>query len=651
MRFPSVSLLALAAVVVRAADEPIDAAEHVSTAQSSDSPQLFEAETVQLTNESLQSVVDAKKLNASDAALFDFEDGQIEKRGLDTRGRSSCKTSPGDILWPNKLVWTIFDLLLGGGVLEKPPPIGAVCYKDPFGVYNKDDCTEVIDNFTNSTLHINHPTSVMNPLLEGISCKPEQSPNGTCTVGGFPVYVVNARNIYHIQLAVNLARNLNIRLVIKNTGHDFAGKSTGANALSIRTHLLKDVKFYASYKDKHYQGAAFKVGSGVQAEELYAAAHAQGVDIVGGEGKTVGVAGGYILGGGHSPLSSLYGMAADQILSMELVTPQGRFVTASKDSNPDLFWALCGGGGSTYGIVTSIVVKAYPKLDKYSTAMFSFSNDETVSADNFFDAIKAYMQGAPDYTDNGEYHYWFIIPLGPGAWLFTMNAWFAPGIGKKELQGRVQPVLDKMSAAGVNATATYAEYDDFFSMWQATFPLEEVGSDNAITTSRLLPRKNFQDDKTFDDTFDVIRWTSEEIGSLVFGFTIRGSGADGVYANNGVNPAWRNASMHAMTGITWDEDISAAERSEKAAYVTNDIMGRWRDVTPGSGSYMSEGDPNEPNWQQSFFGCKYSKLYRLKQKWDPTGLLYANRAVGSEDWYIEGQDPNIAMQNGRLCKA
>ena len=149
---PGRDSLLILSVPFPAADEPIDAAEHVSTAQSSDSPQLFEAETVQLTNESLQSVVDAKKLNASDAALFDFEDGQIEKRGLDTRGRSSCKTSPGDILWPNKLVWTIFDLLLGGGVLEKPPPIGAVCYKDPFGVYNKDDCTEVIDNFTNSTL-------------------------------------------------------------------------------------------------------------------------------------------------------------------------------------------------------------------------------------------------------------------------------------------------------------------------------------------------------------------------------------------------------------------------------------------------------------------------------------------------------------------
>ena len=53
-----------------------------------------------------------------------------------------------------------------------------------------------------------------------------------------------------------------------------------------------------------------------------------------------------MLGGGHSPLSSIYGMAADHLLSMEVVLPSGAFVTASDTSNPDLFWALRGGGGS-----------------------------------------------------------------------------------------------------------------------------------------------------------------------------------------------------------------------------------------------------------------------------------------------------------------
>jgi FAD/FMN-containing dehydrogenase len=78
--------------------------------------------------------------------------------------------------------------------------------------------------------------------------------------------------------------------------------------------------------------------------------------------QTVGVAGGYVAGGGHSPLSSKYGLAADHVLSMDVVTPDGRFVTADEKNNVDLFWALRGGGGGTFGVVTSVTFKVYPKM-------------------------------------------------------------------------------------------------------------------------------------------------------------------------------------------------------------------------------------------------------------------------------------------------
>jgi FAD/FMN-containing dehydrogenase len=140
----------------------------------------------------------------------------------------------------------------------------------------------------------------------------------TCSMGGYPTYVVNASNVAQIQLAVNFARNLNLRLVVKNTGHDFNGKASGKGALSIWTHWLKDTKFYSKYKATNgYVGPAIKVGAGVQVWEAYEFAKANGVTVVGGEAVTVGLGGGYTAGGGHSPLSSMYGMAADQVLSME----------------------------------------------------------------------------------------------------------------------------------------------------------------------------------------------------------------------------------------------------------------------------------------------------------------------------------------------
>jgi hypothetical protein len=134
---------------------------------------------------------------------------------------------------------------------------------------------------------VDDPTSVNAVLLQGETCMPPSlNPSEkNCTVGGYPSYVVNVSTVAHIQQAVNFARNLNLRLVIKNTGHDFGAKSTGAGSLSIWTHWLKDIRFMNDYADESYRGPAFKLGSGVQAFEFYAAAKKYNVTVVGGEGR------------------------------------------------------------------------------------------------------------------------------------------------------------------------------------------------------------------------------------------------------------------------------------------------------------------------------------------------------------------------------
>lgn len=166
---------------------------------------------------------------------------------------------------------------------------------------------------------MDNPASIMMPLYEGRTCMaPGYNYTHTCELGGYPAYVVNASTVAQIQLAINFARNLNLRLVVKNTGHDFNGKSSGKGALSIWTHWLKDKAFYPQYKATNgYIGPAIKFGSGVQVWEAYEYAKSLSVSVLGGEAVTVGLGGGYTAGGGHSPLSSMYGMAADQVLAME----------------------------------------------------------------------------------------------------------------------------------------------------------------------------------------------------------------------------------------------------------------------------------------------------------------------------------------------
>jgi FAD/FMN-containing dehydrogenase len=75
----------------------------------------------------------------------------------------------------------------------------------------------------------------------------------------------------------------------------------------------------------------------------------------------VSVAGGWAQGGGHGALSSYYGLGADQVLEYKVVTADGSLVVANKISNPDLFWALRGGGPSTFGVVVEATIKVYPQ--------------------------------------------------------------------------------------------------------------------------------------------------------------------------------------------------------------------------------------------------------------------------------------------------
>lgn len=110
------------------------------------------------------------------------------------------------------------------------------------------------------------------------------------------------------------------------------GKSTGAGSLEIWTHKLQSVEFL-DYESSHYTGKAAKVGAGMQGYDLNVAGKDAGVVFLAGACATVGTAGGYTQGGGHSPLSNLYGLSADQVLEWDVVDGTGNILTATPEQN------------------------------------------------------------------------------------------------------------------------------------------------------------------------------------------------------------------------------------------------------------------------------------------------------------------------------
>ncbi|KAL7621938.1 hypothetical protein AAE478_007438 [Parahypoxylon ruwenzoriense] len=646
----------------------------VNASSSNATAELFLGETHQLTDDVLANLTN---LGLTNIVLFGFADPATASN----ESFGPCKTFPGEfVVFPGTITNRVFDLLLGGSLIQTKP-FASPCYSD-YGNQDTAKCNEITSHWSdNSYIQLedrhhrlrppstNDPTSINAILFEGTSCVPHTvNPYAlNCTIGAYPTMSVNVTDVSQIQLAINMARNLNLRLVIKNTGHDYGAKSTGAGALSLWTHNMKDIRYYEDYEEGSYKGPAFKMGAGVQVFEAYKTAHERNLTIVGAEGKvrlskptnllnksmanqcpqTVGLTGGYILGGGHSPLSSIYGMAADQVLSMEIVTADGRFVTASETSNPDLFWALRGGGGSTYGVVTSMVIKAFPEI-LVTTMTFSLTSGDNVSVDQFWQAVRAYFEGFINYTDAGNYAH-FNLNATSGNYVWDMAPWFAPNMSKSELQALADPFFKSVGTIGIDLKPVYQEYTNFYDAWDKSFPLESWGSNLARYGSRLFPRENWEDSTKLSSTFDAIRYVVDR-GGIVSAYNVAPNPKSG-YPDSAVNPAWRNAVLHAIDIVAWTQDMYTELITIWSNVLTSEWGSMWRSVSPGSGAYLSESDYIEPNFQQSFWGDKYDRLYKLKKKLDPWDLFYAQNAVGSENWemsdYIFG---NLPSQNSRLCR-
>lgn len=243
------------------------------------------------------------------------------------------------------------------------------------------------------------PSSVMAPFFANQSCDPFTAQGAACTYGNYARYAVNVSSAADVAAALVFARAHDVRLVVRNTGHDYLGRSTGAGALAVWTHHLKDVDF-VPWSDANFTGTAMKVGAGVQGFDALTATRDQGLVSVGGECPTVGVAGGYTQGGGHSALSTSFGLSADNVLEWEAVTADGEVVTASRTNNTDLYWALSGGGAGNYAVVTSMTVKTFPGATVGGGTLTYYAAG--VSNDTFYKAISKFHKALPAMVDAGS---------------------------------------------------------------------------------------------------------------------------------------------------------------------------------------------------------------------------------------------------------
>ncbi|KAI0142709.1 FAD binding domain-containing protein [Xylariaceae sp. FL1272] len=561
----------------------------------------------------------------------------------------ACKVYPGTADWPSESEWTKLNSSLGGALLHPIPP-AAVCYDGS----DKDmaQCNFLLRDASSTRFYSNDPLTVLTNWPEGDSCYATATTAGlTCTRGGYPEYVVNVSTVKHIQGAVNFARNKDLRVVIKNTGHDFLGRSVGFGSLSIWTHWLKYFDFLPAYSIGEYNGMAARVGAGLESWELFAYMTQYNMTVLVAGSYTVGAYGGWILGGGHSALASTYGMGTDQVLGFEVVTADGRFITADVERNTDLFFALRGGGGGNFGIVTSLIVKAHPPISVLSSSLAFSVPAGSNNVEGFWSAIDAYHDFGLDILDNRGTAYSYIQRSGnstsPG-FTFSTNIEM-PGMTASELSTFVQPLYTGVAALGFNIRApVVTQASNWLDTRHGVGDTPGVGSRFA---SRIFPRVSFEDPDRFVVTQQAIRDVVEagyQFHGIHLAPTLDVAGYPG--RDGAVNPAFRIAAMHAdVFEGTSLRGLNAS--SVQAAHARFNIyMDRIRQATPEGGSYLNEADVEEPNWQQSFFGDNYRRLLTVKRSWDPWQLFYTAVGVGSEEWAVR-LDRGLPTQDGPLCRA
>ena len=560
------------------------------------------------------------------------------------------RVRPGDPAWPNAADWRALDEAVGGALLEVRSLFSA-CASDGGSV----GCRDVLAN-------------IENPFYIG------DQPAGTQVSGWLDAwtpapsaYAVKARNSADVAAAINFARQRQLRLAVKGGGHSYQGTSSAPDSLLIWLRAMNQVTVHDAFVPAGCAGKvspvpAVSAGAGAMWIDLYDAVTTRGGRYVQGGGcTTVGVAG-LVQSGGFGSFSKGFGSAAAGLLEAEIVTADGRVRTVNACTEPDLYWALRGGGGGCWGVLTRLTLRthelpefmgaAWGKLraqsddafrrlldrffEFYATNLYNphWGEQVRIGSDNTLE-ISMVCQGLDPQQAQQTWQPFF-------AWINAAPRDFTildkPGAGAKparhwwDIAGNHSMIKDKRGGAPAH-----------HGWWEGD--QEQVGAflhgyDSLWLPASLLESK--ERSRLSEALFAGSR--SQEI-ELHFNKGLAGAPTPAIAAtlDTATNPAVTSAFALAIMangegplypgmGRTSADEAGAHAQ----ARAVDQASAQLRRVVPDAGSYVSESNYFNAGWRQAFWGKNYARLRAVKDRFDPDGLFVVHHGVGSEDWSADG---------------
>ncbi len=565
-----------------------------------------------------------------------------------------CRCYPNEACWPSEAQWEALNKQVDGRLIRVESPFKSCAKND-----KNEACRQAI-YFSQNPFYLESQAGATQTT--GWLNAWQSSPS---------LYAVKVKNNQDIQAAVNFARRHRLRVVIKGTGHDYLGRSNAPNSLLIWTHDMRKVSLERNFKPLgcplSYEGyTALTVSAGTRWLEAYRKAVVENGRYVQGGGCTsVGAAGGFIQGGGYGSFSKKFGIAASHILQAEIITSDGQIRIANRCQNQDLFWALKGGGGGTFGVVSHLTIKTHPLPKDFG---FIRGKVTAKSDKDYKKLIKRFLIMYREHLNNP--HWGEQIALGPDnsinvfllfqnlkekdikyAFLY-LNTW---------LENNPQRFTHHLRIDGIPARKLW-DYHFLKKHFPELVTLDnrpeapkgqywwtpnqgEVSSFINFYKGRYLPNRLLNDDNidkltnTFFDMSRLVRF------SLHFNKGLANASDEAIEAaqNTAINPKAFEAvafviissnQQYAFPSIPWlSPDINKGEILNQKANLAFAML---KNITPNAGTYGNEADYFEQDWQKALWGKHYPKLLKIKNKYDRYGLFYCHHCVGSEYWVNHG---------------
>lgn len=412
-----------------------------------------------------------------------------------------------------------------------------------------------------------------------------------------------------VQTCIAFAQRFGVPLTPRSGGHSYAGYST-------TTGLVLDVSRMNAVTVDTRAGTA-SVGAGTRLIDVYATLAPYGLVLPAGTCPTVGIAG-LALGGGVGVLGRKLALTCDNLLAAQVVMADGRVLTCDVNREPDLFWALRGGGGGNFGVVTSFTFRVYPVA---SLSLFTLNWPWSNAAD----VLDAWQNWAPQAPDELWSNCLFQATSDKGAEPFVQVGGVYMG-DTASLNVLLQRLINRINAgltnryvsdAGLLDAMLYEANCDGLSVSQCHLPSQNPNGRLERSTYRsksdyfthLLPRQGI--DLLVKAITDC--QASPTLGEGGIGIDAFG-GAINRVAPGATAFVHRNALFSIQYAATWNANDPASIVAENHTWLTN----MWQAMRPyaSGAAYQNYIDSDLVNWQQAYYGSNLPRLQRVKATYD-----------------------------------